>query len=465
MLAALLAGTAGAAGPSFRDVAPDAYYSEAVREMSAAGAVSGYADGTFRPANPVTNAEALKIVCTFAGIAYQGYTKVTSPWYSDVVTWAQAHEIAPEDLDPAASATREQICSYIAGIYRLDTTATTSHVFADTTSSVANALYDAGVITGIPQKDGTVIFGGSQKVKRCDICIMLLHLQDKQAKPDWSAQTAYSLDLRHYAVTLPKTFTTFGELVQAMSYAYLHAPVEVKFQLRMPAARINVMASIVNAQKFAQFQYSDYASMLYSTNMMITRSFDRSGAETDNCTIRLTGYDYNTGKSISDSETRREVHAFEFLCRRQVAELYESGALTGSMSVRDKADVLCKFVHDELSYDYTYQNYTIYQAAAKKTVVCSGYTAYYTYLCNLAGVPARGMTDSDGIDHAWTQIWSDGTWYNVDTTFIDRDSASGYDYMHNLYFWKTNEEIQASDQQANDGTRKFDIDSLTYAFS
>ena len=37
--------------------------------------------------------------------------------------------------------------------------------------------------------------------------------------------------------------------------------------------------------------------------------------------------------------------------------------------------------------------------------------------------------------------------------------------MHNLYFWKTNEEIQASDQQANDGTRKFDIDSLTYAFS
>ena len=50
------------ASASFRDV-PDGYWCETpVTEMERRGYITGYADGTFRPANPVTAAQFVVIV-------------------------------------------------------------------------------------------------------------------------------------------------------------------------------------------------------------------------------------------------------------------------------------------------------------------------------------------------------------------------------------------------------------------
>jgi hypothetical protein len=64
----VLSGRALAAS-SFKDVPSGSYYSKAVSEMSSAGLVTGYKDGTFRPANYVTSAEALALVCSVGGIS------------------------------------------------------------------------------------------------------------------------------------------------------------------------------------------------------------------------------------------------------------------------------------------------------------------------------------------------------------------------------------------------------------
>ena len=48
--------------PSFSDVHPTDYYYEAVRYLGCQGAISGYADGTFRPYNTTTRAQVCKIV-------------------------------------------------------------------------------------------------------------------------------------------------------------------------------------------------------------------------------------------------------------------------------------------------------------------------------------------------------------------------------------------------------------------
>jgi hypothetical protein len=65
----------------FSDVAPADYFYEAVRWLYCRGAISGYADGTFRPGNNVTRAQICKLVVEALGIPH--YTP-PSPTFLDV---------------------------------------------------------------------------------------------------------------------------------------------------------------------------------------------------------------------------------------------------------------------------------------------------------------------------------------------------------------------------------------------
>ena len=51
----------------FTDVAADAWYNNAISTLAKAGALSGYEDGTFRPDQPITRAELVKIAMSFYG--------------------------------------------------------------------------------------------------------------------------------------------------------------------------------------------------------------------------------------------------------------------------------------------------------------------------------------------------------------------------------------------------------------
>ena len=59
--------TAPPVRPSFRDVRSNSTFYSAVNSLAAAGVVSGYADGSFRPADPVTRAQFAKIIVLATG--------------------------------------------------------------------------------------------------------------------------------------------------------------------------------------------------------------------------------------------------------------------------------------------------------------------------------------------------------------------------------------------------------------
>lgn len=99
----------------FTDVAADKWYNNAISTMAAAGIVSGYPDGSFRPEAPVTRAEFAAIATRFTqegrdGVS-QNYFKQyfmdvnEGDWYAAAVElayelgWAQGHEGAyrPQD--------------------------------------------------------------------------------------------------------------------------------------------------------------------------------------------------------------------------------------------------------------------------------------------------------------------------------------------------------------------------------
>ena len=52
---------------SFIDVAPNAWYNNAISTLVKAGALAGYEDNTFRPDQPITRAELVKIAMSFYG--------------------------------------------------------------------------------------------------------------------------------------------------------------------------------------------------------------------------------------------------------------------------------------------------------------------------------------------------------------------------------------------------------------
>lgn len=451
---------ARALAASFSDVPSDDYYSQAVEEMSSAGLVSGYDDGTFRPMNSVTNAEALALVCTSAGIACQGYSQVSGVWYADVLTWCEVHGIAPYGTAADSAATREQICTYIAAAYKFDASSA-PNAFPDTTSPAANVLYQKGVISGMPSADGGTVFGGGLNVKRCDVCIMLMQLREKAAKPDWSKQTAYALDLSHYEFSAPSTVSTFGELVQAIGYAYIHAPCTIEIALCPDSDITDLQATMNNAYEYARLDYYEFYANGYSDSYWYWGTAVSRGS----CayvTIETTGYDRSTGGDMPAAETRRRSEVFYHACWEDVAGLYESGSLTSAMTDRQKADVLCHYVHEKLSYDYNFKNFSGYDAVTDGTVVCEGYTAFYNCLCNIAGVHMEAETDSQVLDHAWSWTYSGGTVCNVDVTFCDADSD--YNYMHSLYFWVTDEQIKAADVSTAGTARVSDSAGVYYGF-
>ena len=133
------------------------------------------------------------------------------------------------------------------------------------------------------------------------------------------------------------------------------------------------------------------------------------------------------------------------------------------MTAREKADVLCSYVDEHVRYDDTFRYYGGYDAAVTGTAVCEGYTAFYNCLCNLAGVPMTAVTDSHSLDHAWSRIQQDGVYYNVDATYCDQDDEWGRGYMHDRYFWVTDDAIRASDLESGPA-RVSDTAGVPYAF-
>ncbi len=437
----------------FTDVSYTSDYYTEVTAMSGQGVINGYDDGTFRPENSVTHAEAIKLVCAMAGISYSGYSGKADPWYSDVIAWAKDNGIASSDINPEKAATREQICGYIIAAFKL-TASTSTNAFSDTSSKAANVLYDYGVIKGIPNADDTVSFGGTQNVKRCDTCIMLYRLSQKVSKPDWSS--SFSLNKSHYSVTKPTAFASFANYVDAWNYMLVNADTEESFQVKLTCTEAELdklVDTIQNAYYFAMFDYLEYASFLNKWEVGVNYTIDRN-RKCSNPTFKLT---LSNSEALSKSEVLSEISSFNTTCSQIVTSLYNDGSLKNSMSAKEKAHVLYVYMACHTKYDTSYKFYNGYDAAVRGTAVCQGYTAMYNYLCNLAGVRMEGMTGKIGdVGHAWSRICVDGVWYNIDTTWSDPvpDRAN---YCDEDWFWVTD-----SDLKTGSDSRTFDSDTLVY---
>ena len=118
----LAVGTALPASAAFSDVASDAWYAEAVGEVSDAGIMNGTTDTTFSPDEQVTRGMVVTVLWRLAG-SPAAAAATTFPdvedwyYYAPAVAWAQAAGVAAGlgdgTFDGGSIVTREQLSVFL----------------------------------------------------------------------------------------------------------------------------------------------------------------------------------------------------------------------------------------------------------------------------------------------------------------------------------------------------------------
>lgn len=203
-LAFTLCGSAFAAGVTYKDVPKDAWYASNLADLSSAGVVNGYPDGTYRPGGSVTVAEAVKLLVLAAG--YSEQTDPSKDWKTPYLDFALKRGfIDQSDYDAADSAaTRLQVAHIAAKCAGLQKARHMESPFADTDDAYAMELYKVGVLTGSMEGDKR-LFKPDTSISRAEMCAIVWRVRNgdihkDQIRVDWYwADVLADMPLNSYA--------------------------------------------------------------------------------------------------------------------------------------------------------------------------------------------------------------------------------------------------------------------------
>ena len=132
----------------FSDMTSSTWCYKYVVELSDAGVIDGYTDGSFKPNNTVTYGAALKLIMLAAGYPEQKPTD-SNPFSGYLAKARSAGIITRSNVNLSAPITRLQVAQIAAGALKLDTTNLSSvQPFTDTTDPSVQALNAAGIVEG-----------------------------------------------------------------------------------------------------------------------------------------------------------------------------------------------------------------------------------------------------------------------------------------------------------------------------
>ena len=183
---------------TFSDVPADHWAAEAIGHAVDAGITTGYADGTFRPAAPVTSAQ----FCVFAARAFypgqSGTTNTPGNWYVPYAETLREHGIldgtvmmeeytgdyGPSVNDPISRYDMAEMLYHLLQSRKEQPTAAQLeaaraaigdwNVIPERYQDAVAACYALGLLNG--QTDGT--FGGGNSMNRAQACVVIQRLQD-----------------------------------------------------------------------------------------------------------------------------------------------------------------------------------------------------------------------------------------------------------------------------------------------
>ena len=162
--------------PKFKDVTSSTWCYKYVAEMSDAGVIGGYADGTYRPNNALTYGAALKLIMLAAG--YEKQAEPAGNTFGNYLTLAKRDGLVSGNPNLSGSITRLQVAQIAAKAMDLDTDDLSSvKPFTDTSDMYVQALSAAGIVEGY-FSNGTSTFKGENTLTRGHISAIVWRMEN-----------------------------------------------------------------------------------------------------------------------------------------------------------------------------------------------------------------------------------------------------------------------------------------------
>ena len=163
---------------SYTDVTSSTWCYKYVTELADAGVISGYKDGSFKPASTISYGAALKLVMRAAGYPELAPTNKTSV-FSGYLARAQADGLVTRsNINLAAPITRLQVAQLAAGALKLSTSNLSSvKPFTDTSDLYVQALNAAGIVEGY-FSNGTSTFRPNSTLNRGQVSAIVWRMQN-----------------------------------------------------------------------------------------------------------------------------------------------------------------------------------------------------------------------------------------------------------------------------------------------
>ncbi len=193
MAVSLPAAAANLEKSPYADVAESDWFFSYVSDLSRDGVIGGYPDGTFRPENPVTCGEALKLIFLAAG--YGSQTPANGHWAGGYLNYALSKGIAGAEAvtDLDAPVSRLNIARIAATALCLSDSDGESP-FSDISDPKVVSLYESGIVEGT-EENGARLFYPDESIKRSEISAIIWRINNQSLAPKQIQCGVYWVDV------------------------------------------------------------------------------------------------------------------------------------------------------------------------------------------------------------------------------------------------------------------------------
>lgn len=406
--------------PAFSDITTSDWFYGDVMRLASAKVLNGYPDGTFRPANEITNAEFTKVLLTSMSITpLASYANPLFPesWASAYITHAEKLDIITEDMllngfTPDTPITRAVMTEMTVRALQLPTPDFSETPFTDTSDKYAAAAYREYILRGYPAENGTRICKGDSHALRSEAAAIAIRIIEYCSDPYSYKKDAILENASRYPLTLESEFLDLFHILNREFMTEFTFSTPLSYEIWSEYYRLsNVL--------YLEYYYSAYLNCSY-----------RKNSDVYNITLEYTG----------DRDVLKGYH----ISAENMADTVLSLIITEDMSDTDKAKAIHDYLVLNCEYDYnnysgntmTFESRIAYGALCQRTAICQGYCAAFNMLARRAGLKttvvtgyAPGSTDK----HAWNMVLIDDEILFIDTTHDDpvpdRKGSVSYKYF------------------------------------
>ncbi|MEI7884148.1 MAG: S-layer homology domain-containing protein [Clostridia bacterium] len=415
---------------NFSDISANAWYGADILKLKDQGLITGYPDGTFRPASNVSKIEALKMILNAAGVVINPNSQ-SSYWGQEIIDTASSLGIIDAtNFAKDQKITRIEFAGILVKALKIAGNLVNTSAFVDTNNKDANNLYQEGLINGV-LKGALLYFNPIQEITRAELSTVMVRVYSYAANLKSGNITLKPIltVAEKYVTKNPSTIIDFEKILVFMASTDT-------LQMEIPYANTAFSTvSTIYANKASEAmnnvfaKYPEYFSFTNGIKINISGSNQKS-----TMTIRL------TNDQFSSAKIKAMRSSFFLETANTLNLLIKNNKITSSMTEKEKARVIYEWVALNTAYDtkLAAESFTGYGQMLKKLAVCQGYTATYNLMCKMLGIKIEGVTgtaksNGTSAEHMWSLAVLDGTSLYIDVTWgdpvPDRVGYCDFDYF------------------------------------